>query len=92
MNAAPLFAIAVSTSMLGCPQHAGPNVPFKNPLCSQIMTHRRRTRRHWSTVSSDAQPGSSTDASEPYGSEQYLVKKVSFHTVCLDRFDYVLNR
>ena len=39
MNAAPLFAMAVSTSMLGCPQQAGPKVPFRNPLCNQ------RTRR-----------------------------------------------
>ena len=35
MNAAPLLAIAVSTSMLGWPQHAGPNVPFRKPRWSR---------------------------------------------------------
>ena len=35
MKAAPFFAIAVSTSTLGWPQQAGPNVPFRKPRWSR---------------------------------------------------------
>ena len=35
MKAAPYLAIAVSTSMPGWPQHAGPNVPLRKPRWSR---------------------------------------------------------
>ena len=40
MNAAPLLAIAVSTSMLGWPQQAGPKVPFRKPRCAPRTNHK----------------------------------------------------